>query len=133
MVTWLGKLANSKGLNYQDRLYENPLTFIGGLMKEQSELEHFEKLGKEILRHKYLYYILAQPEISDYSYDMLERKYMNAAIDLKENGYDEPEVHVIAEGLWDEDTDWWPSPCTVVDFPENHPWAEEVKKQVNNS
>jgi DNA ligase (NAD+) len=30
-----------------------------------------DKLRNELRRHDYLYYILAEPEISDYKYDML--------------------------------------------------------------
>lgn len=41
--------------------------------KEQAKKE-IEKLREEISRHDYLYYVKAQPEISDYKYDMLMKK-----------------------------------------------------------
>ncbi len=36
--------------------------------------EEIERLRREIRRHDYLYYVLAQPEISDYQYDMLLKR-----------------------------------------------------------
>jgi NAD-dependent DNA ligase len=33
-----------------------------------------QKIIDEVLYHRYLYYVLAEPEISDYQYDMLERQ-----------------------------------------------------------
>ena len=36
--------------------------------------EEIERLRREIRRHDYLYYVLAQPEISDYEYDMLMKR-----------------------------------------------------------
>ena len=36
--------------------------------------KQIEKLRKEIKRHDYLYYVLNQPEISDYEYDQLMKK-----------------------------------------------------------
>ncbi len=77
--------------------------------------ERFEKIGKELLMHKYLYYIMAQPAISDYEYDMREREYVKLAEKIEQ----EPSVHLIAD--WNEK---WAG--TVIDFPESHPWASEV-------
>lgn len=31
-------------------------------------------LVREVLAHRYLYYVLSQPVITDYDYDMLERR-----------------------------------------------------------
>ena len=36
--------------------------------------QEIERLRREIRRHDYLYYVLAQPEISDYEYDMLMKR-----------------------------------------------------------
>jgi DNA ligase (NAD+) len=36
--------------------------------------EDLNKLEHEILVHRYLYYVEAQPVISDFEYDVLERK-----------------------------------------------------------
>ncbi len=36
--------------------------------------EEIERLRREIRRHDYLYYVLAQPEITDYEYDMLMKR-----------------------------------------------------------
>lgn len=77
----------------------------------------FEKLGKEILKHKYLYYIKCRPIISDYDYDMLERKYVLMAQDIAK----EPNIHLIAD--WNEK-----EAGTIVDFPDTHPWAAEIQK-----
>ncbi len=41
--------------------------------KEKAKQE-IERLRREINRHDYLYYVLAQPEISDYEYDMLMKR-----------------------------------------------------------
>lgn len=48
------------------------------------ETQEFIDLQKELLRHKYLYYVENKPEISDYDYDMLERKSFKLA---KEQGF----------------------------------------------
>lgn len=36
--------------------------------------EEFDKVQLELIKHKYHYYILDAPLISDYEYDMLERQ-----------------------------------------------------------
>ena len=84
--------------------------------------DEFEKLGKELLKHKYLYYVKSAPIISDYDYDMMERKYTKMAKELTER----PEVSLISD--WDELE--WLSNATIVDFPENHPWADGIIKEV---
>ena len=45
-------------------------------------MDEFNELQKELLRHKYLYYELNSPVISDYEYDMLERKSFSMAKEL---------------------------------------------------
>lgn len=42
----------------------------------------FEKLTIELLKHRYLYYHLDNPSISDYDYDMMERKWHTLGDDL---------------------------------------------------
>jgi NAD-dependent DNA ligase len=46
------------------------------------ESQEFINLQKELLRHKFLYYINNSPEISDYDYDMLEKKSFKMAKEL---------------------------------------------------
>lgn len=46
------------------------------------ETPEFIALQKELLRHKFLYYVENTPEISDYDYDMLERKSYDMAQSL---------------------------------------------------
>jgi len=85
-------------------------------------MDKFEQLGRELLRHKYLYYIKCSPEISDYAYDMLERDYIKLAGDVQH----EPTIHLIAD--WNEK---WAG--TVVDFPFTHPWAKETAELVDGN
>ncbi|MFW6369896.1 MAG: DNA ligase LigA-related protein, partial [Bacteroidota bacterium] len=40
-------------------------------MSKENIHERIEKLRKEIDTHNYKYYVLSQPEISDYEYDMM--------------------------------------------------------------
>lgn len=58
-------------------------------MKETPE---FIKLQKELLEHKYRYYVLSMPTISDYEYDMLERSSFEIAKSLGFNAdrFDNP-------------------------------------------
>ena len=95
---------------------------MGKIKEEVVAHNDFEKLGKELLKHKYLYYVKASPTISDYDYDMLELKYTKMAKQLKIR----PEVSLISD--WDELE--WMSNATVVDFPEDHPWAKEVIAEI---
>lgn len=50
------------------------------------ETEEFISLQKELLRHKFLYYVESTPEISDYDYDMLERSSFKMARDMGYRG-----------------------------------------------
>ena len=43
-------------------------------MEKQTAKQEIETLKKEINRHDYLYYVLAQPEIEDYEYDQLLKR-----------------------------------------------------------
>lgn len=47
--------------------------------------EAFLNLTKKLLQHKYRYYILCRPTITDYEYDMLESKWVMDGISLGEN------------------------------------------------
>lgn len=44
--------------------------------------EEYDELLNELLIHRYRYYVLANPVISDYNYDMMERK----LFDMEESG-----------------------------------------------
>lgn len=43
-------------------------------MDKQKIAEYIEELRRKIRYHDYLYYVLNQPEISDYEYDKLYRE-----------------------------------------------------------
>lgn len=95
-----------------------------GRMKEVSvDMDEFEKIGRELLKHKYLYYIKASPIISDYEYDKLEVKYTQMAKELIER----PSVSLISD--WDELE--WLNNATMVGFPTSHPWAQEIINEVD--
>lgn len=81
----------------------------------------FEKLGKTILKHKFLYYIKGEPEVSDYEYDMLEQVYKEMAKNIKE----EPEIHLMVD--WNEvlNDSLFASP--VIGYPFDHPWSKEIE------
>ena len=68
-------------------------------MKESQE---FIDLQKELLRHKFLYYVQNTPEISDYDYDMLERQSFRMAQELgfKGDGYEGPEENEMHHVHW---------------------------------
>lgn len=82
----------------------------------------FGLLQKDLLKHKYLYYVKSAPIISDYDYDMLERKSFKMAqklgfrADQWEGPADDEKLHV-----------HW-----MVDFDETHPLASEVIDEVKN-
>jgi hypothetical protein len=86
-------------------------------------MNEFEKLGKEILMHKYLYYVLGKSALSDCKYDQLEEKYIDMAKSIKE----EPSVHIVAE--WEELSimDGFHASC-LIGWPDTHVWANEAKE-----
>lgn len=47
-----------------------------------TDKEKFIKLGWEILEHKFRYYVLSEPIIRDYDYDLLEKQYDSLADSL---------------------------------------------------
>ena len=57
------------------------------------ETQEFINLQKELLRHKFLYYVESRPEISDYDYDMLERSSYQMAMELgfRADRWDDPQ------------------------------------------
>lgn len=73
-------------------------------------MEKFLKLERELLEHKYRYYVLFNTTISDYDYDMLERKWFQMGEDLGIN--------------MDTYLEHW------VGFSENHPMAKEVMEKL---
>lgn len=93
---------------------------------DKYHLHALEIAGKELLKHKYLYYIVAEPAISDHEYDRLEVVYTQMAKEITV----EPEVHLIAD--WNElhgpDGEWITNGA-VVGFPHDHPWAAEIIKE----
>lgn len=91
---------------------------------EIMKIAKFEEMGKELLRHKYRYYVLARPTISDYEYDMLEWEYALAAKKLVEK----PKISLIAD--WDFLE--WQSCASLVGYPADHPWAKEIESEFSN-
>lgn len=57
-------------------------------MDSQKALERIQFLRKELNRHNYLYYVKAQPEISDYDYDQLLRELIDLEKQFPE--FDDP-------------------------------------------
>lgn len=45
-------------------------------------LQELQELKRELTRHDYKYYILFNPTISDYQYDMMYKKYEQGLVDL---------------------------------------------------
>ncbi|HBI00628.1 MAG TPA: hypothetical protein DDY18_03285 [Flavobacterium sp.] len=82
----------------------------------------FELLQKELLKHKYLYYVKSAPIISDYDYDMMERKCYKMAKQLgfRADNWEGPEENEKLHVHW------------MVDFDESHPWSQEVINEVKN-
>lgn len=86
-------------------------------------MEEFEKIQKELLKHKYLYYELGKTEIPDREYDRLEEKSFKMARELgfsADKYTDEPEENEKHHVHW------------MVGFNYNHPFADEIIKKVNN-
>ena len=86
------------------------------------ETDEFKQLQKELLKHKYLYYIKDQPIITDYEYDMLEDKSLKMARDLgfQADKWEEPTQEERYHVHW------------MAGFDENHPLAKEVIDEVEN-
>ena len=87
-----------------------------------SELSEFHGLQKELLKHKYLYYVKSAPIISDYDYDMLEEKSLKLAKTLgyRADKWEGPEKN-------EKDHIHW-----MVDFDPTHPLAQTIIDEVEN-
>jgi NAD-dependent DNA ligase len=88
----------------------------------------FDAIGKLILYHKYLYYVVGQPIISDAAYDLLEKNYITLAKTLEI----EPAVHMIDDWSELKINNGFHASC-VIGFPHDHAWAEEVIDNYLNS
>lgn len=71
------------------------------------------KLTVELLEHKYRYYILSQPILSDSEYDALEKKW---------------ETAMQTEGLDPDD-----GPHALVDFPYTYPLSKQAEENVRKT
>lgn len=80
-------------------------------MPEDILRKEFERLEVELLTHKYHYYILNAPLITDYEYDMKERRFFQVGKEL---------------GI---DMDMYPN---WVDFDYNHPKALNVIEKIEH-
>ena len=81
-----------------------------------------KKLGKILLTHKYRYYELCAPTITDYDYDHLQAEFDNEFITLigVENTFEEfdsevPEEHKDLLAIYN-----------MVDYNSLHPWVPEM-------
>lgn len=83
----------------------------------------FEQIQKDLLKHKYLYYVKSSPVISDYDYDMMENESRKLA---KQLGFRADQW----EGPNDDEKDHvhW-----MVDFDPNHELSESVIKEIEKS
>lgn len=87
------------------------------LNQHQGDLHcEFMLLQKELLKHKYLYYVKNAAVISDYDYDMLEQRSWNLAAQL---GFK-------ADKWEDPDENEKDHVHHMVDFDKKHPLAKEV-------
>ena len=82
----------------------------------------FDKVQRDLLKHKYLYYVKSAPIISDYAYDMMEKESRELA---KQLGFRADQW----EGPADNEKDHvhW-----MVDFDDKHELAESVIAEVEN-
>jgi NAD-dependent DNA ligase len=82
----------------------------------------FDQIQRDLLKHKYLYYVKSAPIISDYEYDMMENESRKLAKQLgfRADQWEGPEEN-------EKDHVHW-----MVDFDENHELAESVIKEVEN-
>lgn len=58
-----------------------------------TESQEFITLQKELLKHKFLYYVKHEPILSDYDYDMLELSSYKLAktLGFRANRFDDPD------------------------------------------
>lgn len=76
----------------------------------------FLELQKELMKHRYLYYVKDNPVISDYDYDMMECKSFELArkLGFRADKWDAPEENEREHVHY------------MVDFNHNHPLAKEI-------
>jgi hypothetical protein len=82
----------------------------------------FEDLQKNLLKHKYLYYVKDRPIIGDYDYDMMENHSLIVAklLGFRADKWEGPEEN-------EKDHVHW-----MVDFDSKHPLAQSVIDEVEN-
>lgn len=82
--------------------------------------EEFDKLQEELLLHKYMYYVKSETLITDYEYDMLERKSKTMAKELgfRCDSWEGPEENEKHHIHW------------MIDFDEKHPLATKIIEKV---
>ena len=44
------------------------------ILDQSSPMTEAQRLEREVLAHRYLYYVLAEPALLDYEYDLVERR-----------------------------------------------------------
>jgi len=83
--------------------------------------EEFEQLQKDLLLHKYLYYVKSNPIITDYEYDILEEKSLKLAgkLGFRADKWEGPEED-------EKDHIHW-----MVGFKTTHPLAKEITNGVH--
>lgn len=83
----------------------------------------FQELQKELLKHKYLYYVKSAPIISDYDYDMLEDKSLKLArkLGFRADKWEGPEENEAEHVHW------------MVDFNFSHPLANQIISECKNN
>lgn len=83
----------------------------------------FEYLQRELLKHKYLYYIKSAPIISDYDYDMLEDKSLKLAkkCGFRADKWEGPAQNEVDHVHW------------MVDFDSTHRLAKSVIEELEKA
>lgn len=51
-------------------------------LTNEERIDHYHTLSKRILCHRYRYYVLDTPELSDFEYDCLEKYYEAVCVDV---------------------------------------------------
>lgn len=86
-------------------------------------VEEFEYLQRELLKHKYLYYVKSKPVISDYDYDMLEEKSLKLArkCGFRADKWEGPDQNEVDHVHW------------MVDFDASHRLAKSVVEELEKA
>lgn len=72
-------------------------------------MEEFEALTLDLLKHKFRYYQMNRPTISDYQYDMMESRWLKMGVQL---------------GVDMDNYEFW------VDFDERHPLSKQAEHEI---